>query len=269
MKNRLKLVLIASVILSIAFSAEAQETWKTKDFDKWDAKDVETILNKSAWVRNNEVRIRRETTNQSVAGSFIPAVVSTGGSNSTGDAARTSVNTLNQGALQPAVDFTFTMRLRSSMAIRLALIRKNQLETDVSKLSEKDRAAFNQRQRGLYDCPGCIDHYVVTLTSKSKEGANIDAVYTTFGNAKIDEIKRYIYLQNENGEKRELVNFVAPKAPHEEAIFYFSRLDKDGNLLFTKENKHLILNFANNEVNSIVNFRFDIAPLVVGDRVDF
>ncbi len=246
------------LIFSLGSLISAQEAWKTKNFDQWTKADVEDILNNSSWVSKQEVRLSYDPTSVSVAGSVTPNI----GLN--------NPMTIQQGAIAPAVDFTFTLRLRSSMAIRLALIRRDQLETDVKKkLTDKEFETYKARQKGLYECPGCVDNYVLTLSSSSRQNKNYDAVYSSFQKAQLDQLKRYIYLINDKGEKRELVNFVPPKAPGEEALFFFTRFDEKGNLLFTKESKYLILNFANNEVSTSVNFRFDITPLIVGERVDF
>lgn len=254
------------VFASISF---AQEDWKAKDFDKWDAKDVETILNKSAWVKNQEVRLQYSPSQTVAAGSFLPGVSGVAGDRSGNAAARSGQNTVSQGSIAPSVDFTFTLRLRSSMAIRLALIRKAQLETNLEKISKEERELYNKRQVGLYECPACSENYVLTFTSKSKENKNYDAVFSAFANARLDELKTYIYLQNERGEKRELVHFTPPKAPGDEALFFFKRFDEKGNLLFTKDSKYLIFNATKNEVNTVTNFKIEIAPLIVGEKVDF
>ena len=245
-----------------------QEDWKAKDFDKWDARDVEAILNNSSWVRKQEVRLSYEATIQSIAGSGDPNVSNAGTEVSQG-IQRDATNTVNQGSIQPAVDFTFTVRLRSSMAIRLALIRKNQLETDTKSMTKEQLENFSKKQRGLFDCPACAENYVVTLSSKSKQNKNFDAIYTSFGNARLADIKRYIFLQNDKGEKRELVHFVAPKAPGDEAIFFFKRFDDQSLPLFNLTSKYLVLNLTKDEVNQITNFKIETAPLIVGDKIDF
>ena len=121
----------------------------------------------------------------------------------------------------------------------------------------------------MLECPACADNYVLALSSKSKENPGADAVYTTFGGAKLADIKRYLYIANEKGERRDLAYFVPPKAPGEEAIFFFPRLDEKGTPLLTPESKQLIFNVTNSEVNNIVNFRINVAPLVSGGVVQF
>lgn len=250
-------------------SAFAQNDWKSKNFDNWTKDDVNAILNESAWVKSQEVRIQYGGRPSAVAGAVTPKVASAGGATSSGGAAISLANTINQGGVQPAVDFTFTLRLRSSMAIRLALIRKNQLETDLEKMSKQEIELYDQRQTGLYQCPACDQNYVLTLSSSSRENRNFDPVFTAFGNAKFEELKKYIYLLNDRGEKRRLVHFNPPKAPGDEAIFFFARSDDKGTPLYTKDSKHLIFNITKNEINTATNFKLDIAPIVVGDRVDF
>jgi hypothetical protein len=260
------LILTMLLLTPISF---AQSDWKTKNFDKWDAKDVDTILNKSEWVKNQEIRLSAAAAKVAVAGSVTPKVSAAGGTGVSEGASISDLNTVNQGKIQPPTDFTFTLRLRSSMAIRLALIRQEQLEAAAKELSSAELELYHKRQKGLYECPACAENYVVTVTSRSKENKNYDAIYAAFGGAKLEDLKRYIYLQNEKGEKRELVHFTQPKAPGSEAVFFFRRLNEKGEPLFTKDSKLLILNLTNNQVNLAFNFKMEIPPIVVGDKVDF
>ena len=252
-----KALFLLIIMCSFGGLVSAQEVWKTKNFDQWTKADVEEILYKSSWVSKQEVRLNYDSTSVSAAGSVTPNI----GLN--------NPMSIQQGAIAPAVDFTFTLRLRSSMAIRLALIRRDQLETDVKKLTDKEFENYKARQKGLYECQGCVDNYVLTLSSSSRENKNYDAVYTTFSRALFDQIKQYIYLQNEKGKKRELVNFVPPKAPGDDAVFFFRRNDDKGNPLFTKDSKQIIFNTTNNQVSTATNFKIAVQPLIIGDKVDF
>ncbi len=264
--KRIFFILILAAIMSSAVAA--QGTWKTKNFDTWTSEDVRTILEDSAWVKKQEVRLQYAATQNVAAGAFTPKVVDSGG-RSGNATARAAGNTVSQGGIQPAVDFTFVVRLRSSMAIRLALVRKLQLEDAGKELSADAAEASKKRQIGLYQCPGCTENYVVTLSSSSRENKNYDPVYTTFGQARFDEIKNYIVLLDGEGGRRELRHFVPPKTPGEEAVFFFRRFDKGGNPLFTTNSKEIIFNTTNKEVSLAANFKIDVAPLIVGEKVDF
>ncbi|MBK7705148.1 MAG: hypothetical protein IPN69_09395 [Acidobacteria bacterium] len=266
MSIRRILLLTIVAVLSVG-NLYGQTDWKLKAWDQWDKSDVEKILNNSEFAKSQEVRLQYEPTQVVAAGSFTPATLATG--NSGGGTTRGTVNTVNQGAIQPTVSFVFTLRMRSSLAIRLAMVRKNQLETDVEKMTKEELELFNKRQIGLYDCPACVNNYVLTLTSSSSENKNFDAVYSAFSNARIDDLKRYIYLVNDKGEKRELVNFVAPKRAGDEAVFFFPRLDAKGAPLFTMDSKYLIFNVTNNDVNAVTNFKVEIPPMIVGDHIEF
>jgi hypothetical protein len=225
-------------------------------YKKWSKKDVEKILNDSPWVSVQEVRIRREGQAQRVAGAP-PSLT------------RDETNSVASGGSDIPIDFIFTLRLRSALPIREALVRQKQLDAKYDSMDQKQKAAFDASSKGLLECPACVDNYVVTLSSKSKNSPGADAVYTTFKGARIDDIKRYIYLANDRGERRELVHFVAPKAPGEEAVFFFPRLDGEANQLFGPDSKEVIVNLTNNQVNISTNFRFDIAKLVSNGQVVF
>ncbi len=252
----LRLLVALGVGIACAASVLAQEDWKSKNVDQWTKEDVEKILNNSEFAKSQEVRLQYESSMVAAAGANIP-----------GNAA--SANVIQQGSIAPAVSFVFTLRMRSSLAIRLALIRKNQLETDVKKLSDEEFAMFKKRQIGLYECPACADNYVLTLTSRSSENRNFDAVFSAFANARLDDLKGYIALVNDKGEKRPLVNFVPPKRPGDEAIFFFARLNEKNEPLLTKDNKFFVFNVTKNEVSMATNFKVEVGPMVVGEKVEF
>lgn len=225
-------------------------------YKKWSKKDVEKVLNDSSWVSVHEVRIRKEGQAQRVAGAP-PSLT------------RDATNSVASGGSDIPIDFIFTLRLRSALPIRQALVRQKQLEAKYDSMDEKQKAAFDAGSRGLLDCPACVDNYVVTLSSKSKNSPGADAVYTTFKGARIDDIKRYIYLANDRGERRELVHFVAPRAPGDEAVFFFPRLDGEANLLFRPDSREVIINLTNNQVNLSTNFRLDVSKLVRNGQLLF
>ena len=248
--------LIVTMLLTFGSLAWGQTGVTDNSYKKWSKKDVEKVLNDSPWVSVQEVRISKEGQAQRVAGAP-PSLT------------RDETNSVASGGSDIPIDFIFTLRLRSALPIRQALVRQKQLEAKYDSMDEKKKAAFDTSSAGLLECPACVDNYVVTLSSRSKNSPGADAVYTTFKGARLDDIKRYMYLSNERGERRELVHFVPPRVPGEEAVFFFPRLDKEANQLFRPDSKEAIVNLTNNQVSLSTNFHFDIAKLVSNGQVVF
>ena len=167
------------------------------------------------------------------------------------------------------VDFVFTLRLRSALPVRQALVRLKQLEADSKKPSQKDLENFDAQIKGLLECPACAANYVVTLSSKSRNRPGADAVYATFKGGRLSDLQRFVFLANDRGERRDLVHFVAPRTPGDDAIFFFPRLDAKGAPLLTPENKELLINLSDKQVNSVSNFRIDVSKLVMNGKVEF
>ena len=167
------------------------------------------------------------------------------------------------------VDFIFTLRLRSALPVRQALVRLKTLETNIEKMTGEQRAAFEKQTKGLLECPACAANYVVTLSSKSKNSPGADAVFATFKGGRLADLQRYIYIANERGERRSLVYFVPPKAPGEEAVFFFPRADEKGAPLLTTESKELLINLTDKQANAITSFKIDVSKLVMNGKVEF
>jgi hypothetical protein len=237
--------------------AHAQNELPKKPFQKWSKSEAEAVLNDSPWARKQELRIKFDKETQAAAGSY------SGVSSSTAAQSQTEVTS------QPPVDFIFTARLRSALPMRQALVRLKALETNVEKMTNQQAVAFETQMKGLLECPACAANYVVTLSSKSKNSPGADAVYTTFKGGRLADLQRYVYIANERGERRPLVHFVPPKAPGDEAVFFFPRTDAKGAPLLTVDNKELLINLTNNQANSITNFRIDVTKLVLDGKVEF
>ncbi|HEV3468127.1 MAG TPA: hypothetical protein VG148_02325 [Pyrinomonadaceae bacterium] len=248
----------------LAGAARAQADWLAKPYAEWSKAEAERVLESPPWAVRQTVKIRYEAQARRVAGA---------GSTAAGVVVFGSEPELVRpggavgGGAEAPVDFVFTLRMRSAPAVRKAVARLAQLEAE--RLKGKERAALEARAKGLAECPACTDNYVLTLSSKSEQVPGADAVYTIYKGARLDDIKRYIFIANERGERRPLVHFVPPKAPGDEATFFFPRLDERGNPLLTPESRELIFNVTNNEVNAVTNFRVDVSTLVRGGVVEF
>ena len=247
------------VLFALASSGLAQQELIKKPLNQWTRADAESILSDSAWVRKQELRLRFDQQKQVAAGSYTP---NAGVTNTTAANAQTAVSS------DIPVDFVFTVRLRSALPVREALSRLKQLQAD-TRMGEKERATFDAQVKGLLECPACAQNYVISLSSTSKNSPGADAVFSTFKGGRLSDLQRYVYIANDKGERRGLIHFVPPKAPGDEAVFFFPRLDDKGAPLLTKESKDLLINLSDNQPNSITNFRFDVSKLIVDGKVEF
>ena len=247
-------VLVIGALMGVVF---AQNELPKKPFPEWSKSEAEAVINNSPWAKQQELRIKFDKETQKAAGSY------SGVSSAAAAQSQTEVTS------QMPVDFIFTLRLRSALPVRQALVRLKALETNVEKMSDPQRAAYDAQMKGLLECPACAANYVVTLSSKSKNNPGADAVFATFKGGRLADLQRYVYLANERGERRPLVHFVPPKAPGEEAVFFFPRTDEKGAPLLTLDNKELLINLTDNQADSITNFKIDVTKLVLNGKVEF
>jgi hypothetical protein len=232
-----------------------------KPFQEWSRSEAESILNDSPWARKQKVLIKYAYTPRRIAGGTVPSATEGGLTN-------TTTNMAEMGGAEAPVDFEFTLRLRSALKVRQALVRLKQLEANYDQMNEKDRAALDAKLKGLLECPACEQNYVLTLSSRSKERPGADAIFTTFKGGRLADLQRYIFIANSRGEHRDLIHFVPPKAPGDEAVFYFPRFNEKGEPLLAATDTELIANFTNNDVNMNTNFRVDVSKLIVDGKVD-
>jgi hypothetical protein len=245
--------------------ANAQESVVSKPLEQWSKQDAERILNNSPWAVVQEVRIKYAGQTRPVAGGNQPVL----GAESSATYVRTDQNTINSSGAEAPVDFQFTLRLRSALPVRQALVKLKQLEAKYSQMSEKDRTAFDAKTRGLLECPACSNNYVLTLSSKSKQNPGADAVFSLYKGGRLEDLQRYVYIANDRGERRTLAHFVAPKVPGDEATFFFPRFDDKGTPLLTEYTKGLVFNLSDNEVNAVTNFKIEASKLILNGRVEF
>ena len=247
------------VLFALVSIGLAQQELIKKPLDQWTRADAQSVLSDSVWVSKQELRLRFDQQKQVAAGSYTP---NAGVTDTTAANAQTAVSS------DVPIDFVFTVRLRSALPVREALSRLKQLQAD-ARMSEKERATFDAQVKGLLECPACVQNYVISLSSTSKNRPGADAVFSTFKGGRLSDLQRYVYIANDKGGRRELIHFVPPKAPGDEAVFFFPRLDDQGAPLLTKESRDLLINLSDNRPNSITNFKFDVSKLIVDGKVEF
>jgi len=224
--------------MGAAGSARAQNLWE-KPYQQWTKEEIIKIASDSPWA---QVQQASSTTGERVPLAYVPGV---------------------------------TMRLRSALPIREALVRLKQIEGKYDKLDAAGRADFDTRMKGLLSCPACADNYIVTLgppvsTRAMKNGLG------ALKNVAFSLLEKRVYLLNERGDRREVVHFIAPKHDEDEATFFFPRLDDKGTPLLTNESKKLIFVFEARNLRTAFGldsiperFEFDVSKLILNGKVEF
>jgi len=194
------------MVLTLVIAPTFGQAWKKKPYTEWSMSDVVRILNDSPWA---QTQIQSES--------------------------------VNYGS--PANSYVATIRLRSALPIRQALLRQKQFQMNYQRFTAADKARFDQETEEFVRCQECADYYIVTVGSPmlndlasapSPRMLGFD-VLATLRDLTTREVESSIYLENDKGERRNVVHFIPPKAEHTEAMFVFPRKDAQGTILITAD----------------------------------
>lgn len=254
-RNAFAALVMTACLVPAAGAARAQDIISGKPFQQWSGAEVERLLTDSLWAKTQVIRLQRQGRPRSIAGGPDRAVF--------GEKEQL------KGAEEP-LDYRFTLRLYSALPLRQALVRQEQLKWNYDKRSAAEQKAFDaQAKQLMLDCAVCAENYVVSVGFSSNNSSGIDFIYNWFGAATVPSLKGYIYLANERGERRELVDFIPPKSPGDDVYFVFPRLDEKGRPLFTAADNRLLFYMADNSAKSITNFKLDISGLMADGKIGF
>jgi hypothetical protein len=249
------LVTITVLMLLSVGSVAAQKGSSNKPFQQWSKDDVNKVLTDSVWAKTQSIRVQRRGQVRSIAGQT---------------ESETSSRKGELTSAEDPLDYRFTLRLHSALPIRQALVRREQLKWNYDQRSAAEKKVFDEQAKQLIlDCPICADNYVVSVGFSSNNSSGNDLIYKWFGAATVPSIKSYIYLANERGERRDLLDFIPPKAPGDDVYFIFPRRDNKGQPLFTTSDKKLLFRMSDSAANSVTNFSLDISKLVGDGKVEF
>lgn len=170
-----------------------------------------------------------------------------------------------------AANTAITIRLRSALPVRQALVRLRQLKNSYDKKSDSEKTAIDAREKPLLECSECADYYMVTMSPGPDSRSGI-AGYLFNPMLTFDRLKLEVRIKNEKGETRELAKFTQPKFAEDTAVFFFPRLNSKGEPLVSPANRKLTITF-DPEVfgwaKGIIKFEFDVAKMVINGQVVF
>ena len=223
-------------IFSMAPGA-ARGQWNSKPYQQWTAPEAKALLAASPWAQTREGLIK-------------------GGSLRPPDA--------------EVDDTAVTVRLYSALPLRQALARLKQIKTQYDKKSKSNQAAIDAENKPMLECPACTDQYVVTV-SPGPHSRNSAAM--RFQTMLLAQLKLNVFIKNEKGETRELVDFVKPQSWDGDAMFFFPRLNSQGEPLISPINRTLIISFDSRLFggfpSSLSKFEFDVSKMIIDGKVVF
>jgi hypothetical protein len=245
MVARISLILLISVGLGCAFTSSWAQAWKNKSFTEWSLNDTTKILNDSPWAQTQIEHSR-----------------------------------INYGL--PITSYAATMRLRSALPIRQALLRQKQIVMNYQKFTAADKERFDRETKDFVECSDCAEYYLVTVGSpliEYPQTGPIEDRYVSFdiiGTLKsftVEDLKLNVYLANDKGERRELVRFIPPKGEGKEAMFVFPRHDSQGRALITRDNKEFHFRIEDKlfkgQPMPLKPFTFQVAQIIQDGQIVF
>jgi hypothetical protein len=235
-KIYLRSPVVIFVLIFLITSVAAQSNWQQTPYQQWTVADAQKVLSDSPWAL---------TRSRERIGPPLPS----------------------GSAFDPG---SVTVRLRSSLPIRQALLRLRQLRGKYDQMGASEKASFDNKMKTLLECPACADNYVVTLSPPFDHHSGVPY---TLREMTVATLKNYVEIANEHRETRELVHFEPPKSQGAEAVFFFSRFNEKGAPLVTPLNKKLIISFDarifNTNVAVPMRFEFDVSKMVLNEGVVF
>jgi hypothetical protein len=225
------LMMSAAICSLLWCSAAAQDFWMQKSYKRWTKEEILKLISDSPWAQ-----VVGDTSNAQV------------------------------------LDASYvTVRLRSSVLIRQALVRLKQIESGYDKFVTEKKAEFDEKMKGTLECPACRDNFVVTISPPVSDRQLKSAVFGLV-NLKFEQLRDTVYLVSDTGEKRKLVHFQPPLSNDGEATLFFARLDDKGAKLLTGESKSVTVVF---ETKGLANFqiprstKFDATKAMIDGSVEF
>lgn len=258
---RYKSIFFFAVIFFFAISADAQK-FLDKPFTSWSRENAMEVITDSPWAKIHQNMAA------AVSADMREAARPQSDNRLSGQERSRSERS---GGTAPVI-----ARLHSAAPVRLALARLNQIGAGYDKMDAAKKAAFDESVKRLIECAICQTHYVVTITQNpNSSGQSVEEAI--FQGMTLDQMKGIIWLEDEKGVKRELIQFIAPEKRGDSAVFFFARKDEQGNMLFTDASKQVNVVFnssfltSSNRFGSMLprRFEFSFSKMKLGDFLPF
>jgi hypothetical protein len=238
-----------ALIFALVFDAGAQK--KMKPWTEWTEKEVNKALNDSAWGQTqtetdtSEMFYSPNSQNRNPMGNRPPD----GSSGSSNDRS-------TQGQLNQATSINYRIRLLTAKPIRQALARRAQMQNP--ELAERLKA-FAEQQTDKY--------IVVAVDYDSADRRFSGPAMQVFNSANTGVLKNNTYLENKDGKRLFLQEYIAPINDGMGAKFVFPRaIDNEP---FVSEQGGFIRFYSEMAKNIKLNMRFKLADMMYDGKLEY
>jgi len=244
-----KFAIALVVLFASVFGAAAQK--KAKPWTDWSEKEVLKMLNDSAWGQTqtdtdtSEMFYSPDSANRNPIGNR-PLDPSSGSGN----------NRSTQGQLNQATSINYRIRLLTAKPIRQALARRAQIQKP--ELAEQLKA-FAEQQTDQY--------IVVAVDYDSSDRRFSGPAMQVFNSANTGVLKNSTYLENKDGKRLFLEQYIAPINDGMGAKFVFPRTLN--NELFVNEQSGYLRFYSEMAKNLKLNMRFKIADMMYDGKLEY
>ena len=244
-----KFAITLAIIFALAFSAGAQK--RMKPWTEWTEKDVNKMLNNSAWGQTqtetdtSEMFYSPNSQNRNPIGNRPQDGSSGSGSDRS-----------TQGQLNQATSINYRIRLLTAKPIRQALARRAQMQKP--ELAERLKA-FAEQQTDKY--------IVVAVDYDSTDRRFSGPAMQVFNSANTGVLKNNTYLENRDGKRLFLQEYIAPINDGMGAKFVFPRtVDNEP---FVNEQGGFLRFYSEMAKNIKLNMRFKIADMMYDGKFEY
>jgi hypothetical protein len=245
-----KIVVMMTIVLALAVVAGAQK--KYKPWSEWSEKDVNKMLNDSAWGQTqtdtNTSELFYSPTSQNRGPIPNRPLDSPGGSDTNDRNA--------QGALNQATNINYRIRLLTAKPIRQAMARRAQMQNP--QLAEQLKAFAEQS----------TDKFIVVAVDYDSTDRRFSGpAMQIFNSANTGALKNSTYLENKDGKRIFLQEYMAPINDGMGAKFVFPRtLDDEP---FVTEKSGFLRFYSEMAKNIKLNMRFKISDMIYDGKLEY
>jgi len=244
-----KFAITLAIIFALAFSAGAQK--KMKPWTEWTEKEINKMLNDSAWGQTqtetdtSEMFYSPNSQNRNPIGNR-PLDGSSGSGN----------DRSTQGQLNQAININYRIRLLTAKPIRQALARRAQMQNP--ELAERLKAFADQQ----------TDKYIVLAVDYDSTDRRLSGpAMQIFNSANTGVLKNNTYLETKDGKRLFLQEYIAPINDGMGEKFVFPRTLN--NEPFVNEQGGFLRFYSEMAKNIKLNMRFKIADMMYDGKLEY